>query len=334
MRQRRRLKLSEYVNGIKDGNKAILSQAITLAESRRPEDRELTSKLLDKILPLTGRSLRIGITGVPGVGKSTFIESFGKMLTSLGHKVAVLAIDPSSRRSRGSILGDKTRMDELSTDKNAYIRPSAAGSHLGGVASSTREAMLLCEAAGFSIIIIETVGVGQSEIAVRDMVDHFLLLMLAGAGDELQGIKRGIMEMADIVVINKADNENLNEAKKAKTEYQTALHYLPPSESMWQPKVHTCSALMNQGIDKVWKSINDYFEKTKGNGWFGHQRQNQNIHWLHEKLNFMLKEKLYTSTDFKEKLKKTEEKVAKNNLSATSGAYQLLQLLDKVSSRK
>ena len=225
--------LQDLIDGLSRGNRVFLSKAITLVESKRSDDRKLSAELIDKITGDNNQSLRIGITGVPGVGKSTFIEAFGKMLTGKGKKVAVLSIDPSSNRTRGSILGDKTRMDELSRDPNAYIRPSASGSSLGGVASSTREAILICEAAGFDVIIVETVGVGQSETVVKDMVDYFLLLMLAGGGDELQGIKRGIMEMADHILINKADNKNMEAAKRAKKEYANAVHLFPSNEAEW-----------------------------------------------------------------------------------------------------
>lgn len=327
MSKHKRLSIETYKNGILAHDKSILSRAITLVESKNQEDRFLAGQLLDKILPHTGKSIRIGITGVPGVGKSTFIECFGSMLTAAGNKVAVLAIDPTSQRSGGSILGDKTRMEKLSVDSNAYIRPSAAGSFLGGVTSATREAMLLCEAAGFNIIIIETVGVGQSETAVKDMVDFFLLLMLAGAGDELQGIKRGIMEMADAVIINKADEENIKAAKRAKAEYQTALHYLPPSSSGWQPNVLTCSALKNIGIKEVWNTVSEYVALTKDSGWFNYQRKQQNIHWMHEKLDYLLKERLYSQSNFKEALKRAEEDVAQKKISPSTGAQQLIELL-------
>lgn len=329
MSRRKKLSVEEYRQGILAAKTSVLSQAITLVESKNIADRKLAGQLLDSILPHTCESIRIGITGVPGVGKSTFIESFGSMLTTNGNRVAVLAVDPTSKRSGGSILGDKTRMDKLSADPNAFIRPSAAGSYLGGVASATREAMLLCEAAGYNIIIIETVGVGQSETAVRDMVDFFLLLMLAGAGDELQGIKRGIMEMADTVVINKADQENITAAKRARAEYQTALHYLPPASSQWQPRVHTCSALEDTGIEEVWKTITDYISLTKENSFFNHQRQQQNLHWLHEKLNFLLKERFYSQSEFKEALQGIEKKVADNTISPSSGAQELAELLNQ-----
>ena len=238
-----RLDLKTYQEGILSGNRRVLSQAITLVESTLESDQILASELVQSVIANTGRSIRIGITGVPGVGKSTFIEAFGKLLLDLGKRVAVLAIDPSSQLTRGSILGDKTRMENLSADKRAFIRPSPSGTTLGGVSGKTREAMLLCEAAGFDVILVETVGVGQSETAVKNMVDYFLLLMLAGAGDELQGIKKGIMEMADGLVIHKSDGENLDLAKKAKTNYQNALHLLPESERGWYPSVILASSI-------------------------------------------------------------------------------------------
>ncbi|MDP4290279.1 MAG: methylmalonyl Co-A mutase-associated GTPase MeaB, partial [Bacteroidota bacterium] len=259
-KRKKQLSVDEYVDGILKGNRIILSQAITLVESSLHAHKILAQQIIERCLPYSGNSFRIGITGVPGVGKSTFIEAFGTYLTSMGHKLAVLAIDPSSSRSRGSILGDKTRMEDLSIDPNAFIRPSPSAGSLGGVARKTRESIILCEAAGFDIIFIETVGVGQSETAVHSMVDFFLLLMLAGAGDELQGIKRGIMEMADAIVINKADGDNLLKAQTAKVEYQNALHLFPTAESGWNPEVETMSARKKEGMDRVWDIIQRYRE--------------------------------------------------------------------------
>mgnify|MGYP006194132167 CR=1 FL=1 len=253
-----RLSVSEYIQGVLQSDRVVLSRAITLVESTLDSDQLIAEKVMEGILPYSGNSIRIGISGVPGVGKSTFIESFGKILVEKGHKVAVLAVDPSSQQSHGSILGDKTRMENLASDKRAYIRPSPAGSTLGGVSARTREGMLLCEAAGYDIILIETVGVGQSETAVHGMTDFFLLLMLAGAGDELQGIKKGIMEMADMVVINKADGDNIRKSQIARSQYQNALHIFPQSESGWSPVVSTASAIKNIGIDKVWEEIIAY----------------------------------------------------------------------------
>ena len=260
----------------------MLARAITLMESTLPEDQTTARLLLKKLESKTGNALRIGITGAPGVGKSTFIEAFGNLITSQKNKVAILTIDPSSLLTRGSILGDKTRMAELSKNPNAFIRPTSSSSFLGGVAGRTREAMLLCEAAGFNVILIETVGVGQSEVMVRNMVDFFLLLMLAGAGDELQGIKKGIMEMADAVAITKADGDNAPHATKAQAEYQHALHLLPAQSSGWTPKVVKCSAARNTGIGEIWKMIQSFQAKTSDSGYFAENRARQNITWFHD----------------------------------------------------
>ena len=329
MSRRNRLKPEAYAEGIKNRNIPILSRAITLVESRKGEDQSLAAELLDLILPFTGNSMRLGISGVPGVGKSTFIESFGLSLTAQQYSIAVLTVDPSSRRTGGSILGDKTRMEKLSTDPQAFIRPSAAGTMLGGVGSATREAMLLCEAAGFDIILVETVGVGQSETLVREMVDFFLLLMLAGAGDELQGMKRGIFEMADAIVINKADGENVNAAKKACADYQSALHYMPPAPNGWQPKVMTCSSLEGTGISDVWELIEKYFSHIRHNGWLGSNRKEQSVHWLHQKIDLLIKEKYFNNADFRRALKLAESQVKSQDVSPSSAAQKLISLLDK-----
>jgi LAO/AO transport system kinase len=278
----KRLSIEEYRNGVFSGNRAILSRAITLVESSLDSDADLASQLVQEILPKTGSSIRIGITGVPGVGKSTFIEAFGKLLLDKGYQVAVLAVDPSSQKTKGSILGDKTRMENLASDKRAFIRPSPTGSTLGGVTAKTREAMLLCEAAGFDVILIETVGVGQSETAVKGMVDFFLLLMLAGAGDELQGIKKGIMEMADGLFINKAEGKNLLEAKKAKAAYSNALHLFPLGENGWSPKVLLGSSLDSTGLEEVWKMISEFNTTTLARGFWQENRENQRVNWLNE----------------------------------------------------
>ncbi|MEN8880145.1 MAG: methylmalonyl Co-A mutase-associated GTPase MeaB, partial [Polaribacter sp.] len=268
----KRNSVDEYVTQILKGNITFLSRAITLVESTNAKHQKKANEILERCLPYANNSIRIGITGVPGVGKSTFIEAFGKHLTSKGNKVAVLAVDPSSSVNKGSILGDKTRMEQLVTDKNAFIRPSPSGTSLGGVAQKTRESIILCEAAGFNTIIIETVGVGQSETVVHSMVDFFLLLKLAGAGDELQGIKRGIIEMADAIVINKADGDNAKNAKIAKVEFNRALHLYPLKDSKWQPKVLTASALQNLNIDKVDEMIAEYVQLTKNNNYFNEKR--------------------------------------------------------------
>jgi len=283
----------EFVQAILQGDIPFLSKAITLVESTHPKHQEQANEIIEKCLPFANNSIRIGITGVPGVGKSTFIEAFGKHLTSQGKKVAVLAVDPSSSVNKGSILGDKTRMEQLVTDPNAFIRPSPAGSSLGGVAQKTRESIILCEAAGFDTIIIETVGVGQSEIMVHSMVDFFLLLNLAGAGDELQGIKRGIIEMADAILINKADGDNEKNAKIAQVEYNRALHLYPLKESNWQPKVLVASALKHSGIDSIATMIQEYIALTKQNGYFAQNRNAQNRFWLLSTIEQQLKAAFY-----------------------------------------
>lgn len=272
--------LEQLANGIRQGQLRSLAKGITLIESRKPEHIEQGAQLLENLLPDTGNSLRIGISGVPGAGKSTFIEAFGLYLTGQGHKVAVLAVDPSSQLSGGSILGDKTRMEDLARDANAFIRPSPSGDSLGGVARKTRETMLLCEAAGYDVIIVETVGVGQSETTVASMVDFFLLLQLSGAGDELQGIKKGVMEIADAIVINKADGDNIARANLAKQQYINALHILRPRSSHWSVPVHTCSALHHKGIDTVWEMLETYRSTMEGCGEFDDKRRQQARDWM------------------------------------------------------
>lgn len=315
---------AELVKGILAGDISALSRAITLVESTNPTHLVKANHIISACLPYANQSVRVGITGVPGVGKSTFIEAFGKYLTGLGKKVAVLAVDPSSSISHGSILGDKTRMEELVKDKNAYIRPSASGETLGGVARKTRETIILCEAAGFDTIIIETVGVGQSETAVHSMVDFFLLLKIAGAGDELQGIKRGIMEMADAIVINKADGDNIAKAKLAKTEFNRALHLFPAKSSGWIPKVTTCSAFEKTGIDAVWQLISDYFELVKANRYFDEKRQSQNQYWMMETINEQLKNHFYQHPEITALLEENKKAVKANQLSPFAAAMQLL----------
>ena len=324
-----RRSLQEYKEGILAGNRAILAQAITLVESAKASDSELAAHLVQDLLPYTGRSLRIGITGVPGVGKSTFIESFGKVIIASGKSVAVLAIDPSSQRGKGSILGDKTRMESLSTDKRAFIRPSPSGASLGGVSAKTREAMLLCEAAGYEVILIETVGVGQSETVVKGMVDFFLLLMLAGAGDELQGIKKGIMEMADALVINKADGENIQESKRAKTNYSQALHLFPPNENGWYPKVLLASSTERTGLKEVLEMIYQFEGKMKMNGFWEKNRADQRLNWLEESLQFMLVNALKSNSLVQDKLKENEEKIRAGELSPLVLAREVLDIFFK-----
>jgi LAO/AO transport system kinase len=307
----------------------VLSRAITLIESQLPEDQQLAQEVTADVLPHTGKSVRVGITGVPGVGKSTFIEVFGKHLTGLGKKIAVLAVDPSSQRSKGSIMGDKTRMETLSHDPLAYIRPSPASHSLGGVTRKTREAMLLCEAAGFDVVLVETVGVGQSETAVRAMVDFFLLLMLAGAGDELQGIKKGIMEMADAIAITKADGDNARRADLAQAEYQNALHLFPPSGNGWEARVLTCSALANQGIAPLWQLIEAHRQLTQQNGFFAQNRQEQQLQWMHETVQQALQERFYNHPSVKSVLSQVEADVKAGKIPATQAALQLLKQYEK-----
>ena len=292
------------------GNITALGQAITLVESTLPEDEKIAQKLLATCLLKSGNSIRIGITGVPGVGKSTFIEAFGKLLTSQGKKVAVLAIDPTSERTKGSILGDKSRMHQLSSDKNAFIRPSPNSGTLGGVANKTRESIILCEAAGFDIILIETVGVGQSETTVNNLVDFFLLLMLAGAGDELQGIKRGIMELAHALVITKADGDNCQKAKNAGLEYKSALHLFPAMENGWTPQVSTCSALENTGVGQILETITKFDAQMLSSGWKIKNRKDQNNYWLHLKIKEELGNKKYNALLTEGKLKLLEKELA------------------------
>jgi LAO/AO transport system kinase len=313
------------IDAIKKGDKIALSRAITLVESTNPIHLERANEVINGCLPYANNSVRIGITGVPGVGKSTFIETFGKHLTSMGKKVAVLAVDPSSSISHGSILGDKTRMEELVKDENAYIRPSASGESLGGVARKTRESIILCEACGFDTIIIETVGVGQSETAVHSMVDFFLLLKIAGAGDELQGIKRGIMEMADTIVINKADGDNIAKAKLAKTEFNRALHLFPAKSSGWIPKVTTCSAYEKTGIDEIWTIISEYFSLTKESNYFFNKRKDQNQFWMMETINEQLKSNFYNHPEIIKRLEENKKMVQDGVISPFAAAQSLLK---------
>ena len=313
----------ELEKGILSGDRITLAKAITLIESQLSEDQLKAEELIEKLLPKTGHSIRIGITGVPGVGKSTFIEAFGKHLTSLEKKIAVLAVDPSSQKTKGSILGDKTRMDDLSKNPFAFIRPSATRGALGGVTTATREAVLLCEAAGFEIIIIETVGVGQSEIAVREITDFFLLLMLAGAGDELQGIKKGIMEMADGIIITKADGENTKQARQAQADYQHALHLFGASESGWTPTVLTTSALTNMGVPEVWNMIQKFENLTRANGFFDDQRTTQDVFSLHQGVNELVQN--FVRDKAQSLLSSLEENIKLKKLSSRRASRILLE---------
>lgn len=324
----KRFSADKYVQGILAGDRVMLSRAITLVESRLASDLELAHDVVNQVLPHAGKSVRIGITGVPGVGKSTFIEAFGNYLIhEQGKKLAVLAIDPTSQRTGGSILGDKTRMESLSVNPQAFIRPSPAGKSLGGVTRSTRESIILCEAAGFDAIFVETVGVGQSETAVHAMVDFFLLLMLAGAGDELQGIKRGIMEMADAIAITKADGENSVKAKAARAEYQNALHLYPVAASGWLPKVSVCSAVTQTGLDTIYKTIAEYVDLTLQNGFFEKKRHDQNLQWMYEAIRQGLEDNFYAHQQIKDLLPGIAEQVKQGKKSAFAAAAELLKLV-------
>lgn len=322
---RPRLTLNEYYNGVIAADPVVLAQSITLIESTLPTDQQLSEVLLERILPRTENSTRIGITGIPGVGKSTFIEAFGKHITSQNKKIAVLTIDPSSQVTKGSILGDKTRMEELSKDNLAFIRPSAAGRTTGGVAYRTREAILLCEAAGFDIVLVETVGVGQSEIAVKNMVDFFLLLMLPGAGDELQGLKKGIIEMADALVITKADGENVNKAKEAQANYQQALHLLPHSPLSEEPKVLLCSAVTNMGICDIWEMITNHIQAAKASGIHLENRKKQTIAWLQDNFAALIAQTVEANDSMKETVRELEVKVVNNEIPVRMAARKLLE---------
>lgn len=323
LKKRRLPETNQLINGLIKGDKVALSQSITLIESEQSKHQSVVEELVTHCLPLSGKSLRIGITGVPGVGKSTFIEAFGNYLISLGKKIAVLAVDPSSSVSHGSILGDKTRMQSLVNHQNAYIRPTASGTSLGGVARKTRESIILCEASGYDVILVETVGVGQSETAVHGMTDFFLLLKLAGAGDELQGIKRGIIEMADAILINKADGDNIKLAQRAKVEFTKALHLYPVKPNGWSPKVKCVSALETQGMENVWKMIEEYTNATKSNGFFDKNRFSQQKHWLSESLDLKLKRSFYDNSTVKSKLKTYLKKIEAQKISSFKAADEL-----------
>ncbi len=322
--RRPQLTASEYVEGILKGNVSILGQAVTLVESLADHHQALAQEVIEKCLPYSGNSRRIGITGVPGAGKSTSIDVFGLHVIRQGHKLAVLAIDPSSERSRGSILGDKTRMEKLALEKDAFIRPSPSAGSLGGVARKTRETIVLCEAAGYDTIFVETVGVGQSETAVHSMVDFFLLIQLAGTGDELQGIKRGIMEMADGIVINKADGDNVDRANLAAAQFRNALHLFPPTPSKWRPEVLTYSGYYELGIDKVWDMIDRYFEYVKKTGYFEKKRNEQAKYWMFETINENLRNNFYNTPEVRALLEQKEMRVLNNEQSSFTAAKDVL----------
>jgi len=322
-----------FVERLLSGDRVTLGRALTLIESRRTADRAYMEDVLDRLMPHTGRSLRIGITGSPGVGKSTFIDSFGSWLIARGHRVGVLAVDPTSKRTGGSILGDKTRMIHLSRASQAFIRPSPAGKSLGGVAARTRESILVLEAAGYDLILIETVGVGQSETAVYDMTDFYLLLILAGAGDELQGIKRGVVELADMIVVNKADGDRIAAARRAQAAYRQALHLFPPKESGWTPPVLTASALEQTGLDAIWQHITDYRRLTTESGYFDTKRRRQLARWMHDAVQTEILDRLFKDTLLSETAQKLETDVTNLKKSPIGAAKQLVSLFLRQNAR-
>ena len=318
----------KLIEGVRKQDRRLLSKTITLIESARSDHQQMARKIVDELLPDSGKTIRLGITGVPGVGKSTFIESLGMSLVEGGHRVAVLAVDPSSSRSGGSVMADKTRMEKLSVEKNAFIRPSPSGGTLGGVARKTRETMLVCEAAGFDVIIVETVGVGQSETTVASMVDFFLVLMLAGAGDELQGIKRGVLELADAIAINKADGDNIEKARKAAKIYTTALHMLQPASPNWKPPVLTCSALEMAGIAEIWQTIVKFHKRFADSGELEHKRQKQALDWLWSMVEDELKQRFYNNPEIRKRIDQISRAVARGETAPTLAADKLLFFLD------
>jgi len=323
------MKVQDYIDGVLAKNRRIVAKTITLIESSLPSHQEMAKAIVDALLPHAGKAVRIGITGVPGVGKSTYIESFGLQLVKQGHRVAVLAIDPSSSKSGGSIMGDKTRMEKLSLEQQAFIRPSPTGGTLGGVARRTRETIVVCEAAGFDVIIVETVGVGQSETTVASMVDFFLVLMLAGAGDELQGIKKGVLELADAIAINKADGDNIQNAQKAKIEYEKALNLLTPSSKNWSPPVLTCSAVTMDGIEDIWQTILNHKKKLEISGELREKRRGQALDWLWALVEEGLKDRFYRNPNVEKSLPQIIKAVEKGKTAPTIAADTLLNLHDQ-----
>ena len=317
-----------YIQGVLDKDRRVLSKTITLIESSRSDHKVLSRQVIDSLIPHAGKAVRLGITGVPGAGKSTFIESLGMFLIEQGLKVAVLAVDPSSTLSHGSIMADKTRMEKLSIEPDAFIRPSPSGGTLGGVASKTRETVIACEAAGFDVLIVETVGVGQSETTVASMVDFFLVLMISGAGDEIQGIKKGVLELADAVAVNKADGDNIEKAKRARKEYESALHLLRPETKTWAAPVLICSALKMKGIDNIWETVLDHRKKFTETGELEEKRKKQSVAWMKALLEEGIKEWFYRKNDFRKSLKKLIRDVEKGSVSPTFAADDLLKVLD------
>ena len=327
--KRRKLALQDYVEGVLKGDRAVLSRAITLVESNAPAHFDLARQVISAVLPRTGGAVRVGITGVPGAGKSTFIEALGTWLCDRGHRVAVLAVDPSSTVTRGSILGDKTRMEELSRNENAFIRPSPSGGTLGGLTRKSRETMLLCEAAGYDVVLVETVGVGQSEVTVRDMVDFFMLLVITGAGDDLQGMKKGVMELADAIVVNKADGANRMKAQTTRADYEQFLHYLRPSTEGWTSRACTCSALTREGIPEVWGMVEDFMENVRSSGVLAERRRRQALSWVHSMVEDHLLRRFYEDPGVAAEMPGIEERVERGELAATQAALDLLALYER-----
>jgi len=327
-KKRRALSKDDYIKGVLNNDITILARAITLVESNSPQHREIISEVLNELLPYSGKSVRIGITGFPGAGKSTLIEALGMNLISLGHKVAVLAIDPSSTVTKGSILGDKTRMEKLSREENCFIRPSPSGGYLGGVARKSKETIMVCEAAGYDVILVETVGVGQSETTVRSMVDFFLLLMIAGAGDELQGIKKGVIELADAIYINKADGNNKIRALSAKTEFEMALKYLTPATEGWISQTGICSAITGEGVREIWEMINKFTETTKASGVFEERRKSQALEWVFNIVNEYLKESFYGNRNIQKEISNVKNSVLNGSILPTTAAEILIKKIN------
>ncbi|WP_260287201.1 methylmalonyl Co-A mutase-associated GTPase MeaB [Peribacillus aracenensis] len=328
-KRKKHLTVDDYVQGVLNGDRAVIAQTITLVESNLTTHMETAQKVLKQLMPYTGKSIRIGFTGVPGAGKSTLIESFGLMLCEQDYRVAVLAVDPTSSVSKGSILGDKTRMEQLSRHQHAYVRPSPSSGTLGGVTRKSRETLLVCEAAGYDVIIVETVGVGQSEITVRSMVDFFLVIMLTGAGDELQGIKKGVMELADAIYINKADGVNKQAALNAKVEYNRLLHFLQPATEGWETKAYTVSAVTGEGVPHIWEVIKQYKDVTSKTGVFGKRRKQQMIDWVHSMIENQLKTRFYGNLIMKQRISEMEKLIVSGQASPTFAVQHLFSIYDQ-----